>query len=106
MGEEISAKYLENKNYRIISRNYYSNYGELDLVCIKDNTIVFVEVKTRRNDENGYANQSVNWKKQANIRKTAVKFINANNLYNFNYRFDIVECYWQTRKIYHIENAF
>lgn len=106
MGEEISARYLKKKDYRIISRNYYSNFGELDLVCVKDDTIVFVEVKTRKNEDYGYANQSVNCKKQSRIRKTAVKFINSNDLYNFKYRFDVVECYWQTKKIYHIENAF
>ncbi|WP_276661388.1 YraN family protein, partial [Syntrophomonas wolfei] len=52
-GEELAAQYLGKKGYKILERNFYTRYGELDLVCEKDDNIVFVEVKTRRSTRFG-----------------------------------------------------
>ena len=46
-GESYAAEYLQHKGYEIITRNFSSRFGEIDIVCKKDNFIVFVEVKTR-----------------------------------------------------------
>lgn len=46
LGEAIAAKYLENKGFTVICRNYWKPYGEIDLVCTKQGVIHFVEVKT------------------------------------------------------------
>lgn len=46
-GEELAAVYLQAQGYQIVFRNFYSKYGELDIVAKKNNLLVFVEVKTR-----------------------------------------------------------
>lgn len=47
IGEEIATKYLQDKDFRIIERNWKKDFGELDIVAIKNNTTYFVEVKTQ-----------------------------------------------------------
>ena len=47
LGEHIAARYLRRWGYRILERNYRTAAGEADLVCVKDDTVVLVEVKTR-----------------------------------------------------------
>ena len=46
IGEKIASKYLENKGYIIIDRNFRKRWGEIDIIANKDNTIHFVEVKS------------------------------------------------------------
>lgn len=53
-GEEVAAEYLKKKGYSVIERNYRSSqWGEIDLITVKDDTLVFVEVKTRTSEEYG-----------------------------------------------------
>lgn len=47
-GESAAAKHLEQQGYTLLQRNWYCPYGEIDLVMMQDETLVFVEVKTRR----------------------------------------------------------
>lgn len=47
-GEEIARRYLEQKGFRLVARNVRTRFGELDLVCRHGETLVFIEVKTRR----------------------------------------------------------
>lgn len=49
LGEDIACKYLENKKYKILERNYRKPWGEIDIIAkAKDKTLVFVEVKTMK----------------------------------------------------------
>ena len=52
-GEDIAAQFLENNDYEILKRNYHSVYGEIDIICKKDNQLIFVEVKARQSDKFG-----------------------------------------------------
>jgi len=74
-GEEIAAKYLRNKGYKILARNYYTNDGEIDLVCQKNNVIIFVEVKTRTNRNFGWPEEAVTEEKLENIALAAEKYL-------------------------------
>ena len=47
LGEDTAAQYLSSKGYKILERNYSKRYGEIDIVAVKNNVLVFVEVKTR-----------------------------------------------------------
>ncbi|VAY86377.1 Predicted endonuclease distantly related to archaeal Holliday junction resolvase [hydrothermal vent metagenome] len=46
IAEEKAANYLINKNFRVIDRNFYTKFGEIDIIAIKDNILYFVEVKS------------------------------------------------------------
>lgn len=106
MGEEIACKFLKSKGYSIIERNYVCKYGELDIVAITSRKLVIVEVKTRRNNLNLYACESVTPKKIFNIKKATNEYMHSHNYYDLDYRFDVIECYWQTKTINHIMDAF
>lgn len=106
MGEEIACRYLKNKGYSIIDRNFSCKYGEIDIVALYDRKIIIVEVKTRKNNLDLYACQSVTPKKIKNIKKATNSYMHFHNIYDLDYRFDVIECYWQTKTINHIIDAF
>lgn len=70
-GEKIAEKYLREKGYEIIDRNYRKPYGEIDLIAKKDRVLVFIEVKTRdmKHVHNFLPEQSVNKSKTRKIKK-------------------------------------
>ncbi len=76
-GEEIAAEYLLKKGYRILEKNYYSRYGEIDLVAQNGGAIVFVEVKTRRNRSFGNPEDSVTPEKIDRILKAGLMWLQA-----------------------------
>ncbi|HNW96687.1 MAG TPA: YraN family protein [Candidatus Paceibacterota bacterium] len=51
IGEDIACQYLEQNGYKIIQRNYWEKWGEIDIICQKKNKTIFVEVKTMRETE-------------------------------------------------------
>lgn len=62
-GEDIAYRFLIKKGYKILERNFRKGYGELDIIAIKLNTIVFVEVKTRKSNQFGSPLESITpWK--------------------------------------------
>lgn len=74
-GEEEAQKELERQGYRVLIRNYRCRTGEIDIIAEKDGVLVFVEVKTRTSLDFGLPQESVNFKKQARIRKVAQVFL-------------------------------
>lgn len=93
-GEELAADYLLKKGYRLIERNFRNNYGEIDIIALdiakKEKTLVFVEVKTRKNDLFSYPSEAVTKKKQSQISKVAMAYLSKNNMENVAARFDVV----------------
>ncbi len=59
LGEKHAVKLLKNKGYKIIGQNYKSKFGEIDIVAIDYDTLVFVEVKIRKSKKFGTALESV-----------------------------------------------
>jgi putative endonuclease len=47
LGENLALKHLKSKGYRILTRNFSSKFGEIDIIAIHENDLVFIEVKTR-----------------------------------------------------------
>lgn len=90
LGEELAAKFLLANKYKIIKKNFYSRRGEIDIIAIYDNTIIFVEVKLRSSSiENAVS--SVSQSKQKKLIKTAQDFIAIHPEYeNYATRFDII----------------
>lgn len=71
IGEDLAADYLKKKGYRIIERNFRKGYGEIDIICVKDKTLVFVEVKTRTSNKFGTPIESISYYKLKSLTKTA-----------------------------------
>lgn len=86
--EEKSCSILKNNHYKILDRNYSNRYGEIDIIALKDNEIVFIEVKYRKTLNYGYGLESIDEKKLKKIFNLAQKYINDKKLFNFHLRFD------------------
>lgn len=71
IGENIACEYLINHHYTILERNFQKRYGELDIVAVKDNILVFVEVKTRIGRKFGLPEEAVTPRKLSEIKQTA-----------------------------------
>ncbi|MBM4272331.1 MAG: YraN family protein [Deltaproteobacteria bacterium] len=89
-GEEIAARYLESRGYRIIERNYRSRWGEIDIVAKDGNTVVFVEVKCRRSESFGDPQSAVGTNKQRKVSRMSLAYLKEKGLYPCDARFDVV----------------
>lgn len=89
-GETLAADFLKDKGYLILERQYHCRYGEADLVSQKDNQLVFVEVKTRRNNRFGLPETAVNKIKIRKLYKTALVYLSKNNINHDNFRLDLI----------------
>ena len=106
-GELIAKEYLIDKGYNILESNYRNKIGEIDIIAMDRDILVFVEVKTRRDYSYGYAFEAVNLKKQRKIINTSMVYIKYKRLINVQLRYDIIEVYLtKTLKINHLDNAF
>jgi putative endonuclease len=89
-GEDLALNYLVANKYEIISRNYHSQHGEIDIIALKNKIVIFIEVKLRRSNlENAIS--SVTRAKQHKLVLTAQKFLSQNLQFSDNpTRFDII----------------
>lgn len=71
LGEDIASDFLSKKGYKIIDRNFKARYGEIDLIAIDRNTLVFVEVKTRTSDRFGTPEEAITPRKLYEVVKTS-----------------------------------
>lgn len=106
-GETAAANYLKRRRYKIIDRNYSCRFGEIDIIAQKDGYIVFVEVKTRKNEDFAMAREFVTYSKQQRLIKTAMLWLQQHDT-DLQPRFDVIEVIGEGigRKLRHIENAF
>ncbi len=70
-GEEIAAEYLKKQGFKIIDRNFRIRGGEIDIVALDSDTLVFIEVKTRRSTEFGTPLEAISYWKIKSLIKTA-----------------------------------
>ena len=89
-GERAGAKFLKRLGYRILATNYTCPLGEVDIIAVDGDMIVFVEVKTRRSDEVANPENAVNYHKRRQITRTAKWFLSDNKLQHTPARFDIL----------------
>lgn len=88
-GEDLAAVYLREKGYVIIDRDWHSGHRDIDIVARKNDVYVFVEVKTRRNDDFGSPEQAIDREKQKNLCRAINHYIKYHHLEN-PIRFDII----------------
>lgn len=106
VGEKAAEKYLRSEGYDIVSKNFKTEVGEIDIVAVTDDVLVFVEVKTRSNDVFGLAAEAVDYRKQQKICCVAAQYIKKFRLYDTAVRFDVIEVYLDSGEINHVEGAF
>ena len=109
-GQNRAEIYLRRHGLRTIARNYAFSGGELDLVMAeKDGTMVFTEVKTRRNEDFYPAVAAVNQEKRQKITRTAKRFLRQFKISERPLRFDIITVVLGEKgdpEIQHYPNAF
>jgi putative endonuclease len=105
-GESIALDYLMRKGYTIVEKNYTYRRFEIDIIAKQRNTIVFIEVKTRKGSHFGFPEEAVDDKKIRHILKCADHYLYQNQ-WNGNIRFDIISILLNpVLSIEHIEDAF
>lgn len=103
--EKIACWFLTQQGYEILEQNFYTRVGEIDIIARDEHTLVFVEVKYRKDDKKGYPAQAVDIRKQDKIRKSAMYYLKKNQLsFEQPIRFDVVEILG--KKIRVIKHAF
>ena len=107
-GENVAAKHLRTLGYRILMRNFESKFGEVDIIARDGKTLVFVEVKTRK-DSDPEPEAQVNEHKQRQITKVAEYYLTRYPNIQPTVRFDVISVIWPRNQdpiIRHIVDAF
>lgn len=107
LGEQIAVQYLKNKGYEILEQNWRAYRKEIDIIAIDGKDIVFVEVKTRKNDDFGSPEMAVNRRKRAHIYSAANAYYQTHKI-DQDVRFDVVAIVYNDGhpQINHLVDAF
>ncbi len=89
-GERVAARHLTRCGYRILTRNYRAGGAEIDIIALDGDTLVFVEVKTRRTRDYGEAAEAVNARKREKIKRAAALFVQREGTDQRAVRFDVL----------------
>lgn len=79
-GEEIAARTLQEKGYKILERNFSNRFGEIDIIAKDKNTLVFVEVKAKTGVKFGLPEEMISPGKLQRIRNMATLYMNGQSL--------------------------
>ena len=90
-GEELALRHLKKLGYRIVELNYRCPLGEVDIVAREGDTLVFVEVKTRRDRSYGLPRDAVGFQKRFQLSKVAQYFLKVKRAEHMSARFDVME---------------
>ena len=105
-GEEAAAKYLKKKGYTIVDRNFRCKLGEIDIIALDGAELVFVEVKTRRNQNYGLPCEAIGAEKLRRLKRLALYYTVACRAGQRDTRLDVIEILVREGRAYihHIEN--
>ena len=87
--EVACCAYLKSNGLKLVTKNFNCRYGEIDIVMLDKNMLVFVEVRFRKNDDFGGGLESITSAKQQKLRRSAELYLQQNNQHK-NARFDVV----------------
>lgn len=105
MYEERARVYLEEQGVQILEQNFRSRQGEIDIIGIEQEYLVFFEVKYRGNEKCGYPEEAVNQNKQQQICKVSDFYrYTHRQFYQFPVRYDVISIYGE--EIVWYRNAF
>jgi putative endonuclease len=92
--ERAAVRYLRGQGLRILRRNYTCPHGEIDVVAVEGQTVVFVEVRSTGTDDLERTGASVDNAKQARLTRLALHFLQAHRLLGHPARFDVLVVSW------------
>ncbi|MBX9679023.1 MAG: YraN family protein [Gemmataceae bacterium] len=108
--ERAVWKHLRSLGWRLLARNFSCKFGELDVVALDGDVIVFVEVRSTESDDASRPAASVDRKKQDRLTRLALHFLQTKKLLDRPARFDVIAVQWpagrSTPNMDHIRNAF
>jgi len=109
LGEKLAAAYLVKNHYNITETNFRCREGEADIIATKDNTLVFVEVRTKRSAAFGPPEESINDRKKEHLRAVASRYLETHQAASLDYRIDVIAIELarngSAKRLEHIENA-
>jgi putative endonuclease len=109
-GESAALNYLKEKKFKIVDTGFRFHRAEIDIIAFHKNTLVFIEVKTRRSQKFGFPEEAISGLKQNQIRKAAQGYIIINKMEDRECRFDVLSLLFdeesQNFSINHYEDAF
>ncbi len=89
-GEEAAACFLERREYEILDRNWKCIAGEADIIALQDDTLCFIEVKTRKDAQKGFPSEAVDTRKRSRYERIAACYLKDHDYANVRVRFDII----------------
>lgn len=107
--EDLAEKYLIDKNFKIIKRNFkFGRTGEIDIIAYDSDIIVFIEIRSKTNKEFGDPLSSITPGKIRRIKKSAEGYLYVNNIKDTEVRFDVITVDMTSNipKLEHIPFAF
>jgi putative endonuclease len=107
-GEACASRYLEERGYTIVARNFRGRGGEIDIVARQTGQTVFVEVKERLTGGHGNGWEAVGYEKRRRLVRAALAFAARHGLLDSAVRFDVISVDWSTGApvLRHDVNAF
>jgi len=108
--ERAAGRFLKRLGYRILLRNFTCSLGEVDIIALDGNCLVFVEVRSTESEDHDRPAASVDFSKQKRLSRLALFFLKKHRLLNHQARFDVLTLCWPESQhqpsIQHIKNAF
>lgn len=108
-GERLAVRHLKRLGYRVVARQSRSRIGEIDVIALDGECIVFVEVKTRSSHAAGHPAEAVTFAKRAQLTRAALAWLKSRGLLDRRARFDVVAITWREGTapvLEHFQNAF
>ncbi len=96
-GEDAALRVYERRGFALVARNWRCSLGELDLVIVRRDLLVFCEVKTRSGPAFGGGYEAVTWSKRRRIRNLADAYLERNGYEHARVRFDVASVWLGAR---------
>ncbi|MCS7250166.1 MAG: YraN family protein [candidate division WOR-3 bacterium] len=106
-GEKFALNYLEERGYKILEKNYYRRFGEIDIIAEKDNEIIFFEIRSKGKDDFSPI-LTINQRKIKKLKILALNYLSEKGIFDKQIRFDIIGLIKNNKgfQVEHIKNAF
>ena len=89
-GEKEALHFLRNKDYSIVTKNFKSKFGEIDIIASKNNCLYFIEVKTRTNTNKGMPYEAVDFRKIKHIKNAANYYLLKNDYKDYKLKIAVI----------------